>query len=413
MGSCVQLELFSDIAQAYAGHEELDNRELYRRVGREVRINDADPSYIRPVGRQGNRRNVFHRKVRWYQQTLKQLGVLERVPGKRGVWRLTREGRKKVELTRINPGFTIIAFSTRLGVALWADSAQGLDNLDEPISLCLTSPPYPLQESRAYGNPAEQEYVDWLCEVLEPIVKNLKPGGSIVLNLSNDIFLPRQPARSLYRERLVLALHDRLGLYKMDEIPWVNLSKPPGPVAWASKQRYQLNVGWEPIYWLTNDPARVQSDNRRVLQPHTERHQKLMAQGGTRRTTSYGDGAYTLRPGKYGTTTPGRIPKNVFQRGHKCAAHARYRAACQQLGLPVHGAAFPLALAQFFVRFLTYSEDDLVIEPFCGSGKTPLAAELEGVRWLAADVMREYLRGSAEMFKDRPGFQLHPALEDM
>jgi hypothetical protein len=49
-----------------------------------------------------------------------------------------------------------------------------------------------------------------------------------VRKISNDIFIAKSPARSLYRERLVLALHDRLGLWKMDELIWENKSKPQG-----------------------------------------------------------------------------------------------------------------------------------------------------------------------------------------
>lgn len=75
----------------------------------------------------------------------------------------------------------------------------------------------------------------------------------------------------------------------------------------------------EPVYWFTNDPDRVRSDNRRVLIPHTEKHQKLMAQGGDNRVVSYGDGAYRLRGNAFSNVTEGRIPKNVIQRGHRCA----------------------------------------------------------------------------------------------
>src|SRR5690606_28080960 len=105
---------------------------------------------------------------------------------------------------------------------------------------------------------------------------------------------------SLYRERLLLTLCDRFSLYKMDEIIWWNPSRPPGPVAWASKQRVQLNSGYEVIYWLTNAPEKITSDNRRVLEKHTQKHMDLMLSGGERRTASYGNGAYTLRDGSFG-----------------------------------------------------------------------------------------------------------------
>ena len=83
----------------------------------------------------------------------------------------------------------------------------------------------------------------------------------------------------MYCERLLLALHDRLGLRLMDRLIWENRSKPPGPFQYASKARTQLNVVYEPIYWLTNNPHAVKSNNRRVLLEHTEKHLKLIRQG--------------------------------------------------------------------------------------------------------------------------------------
>lgn len=277
-----------------------------------------------------------------------------------------------------------------------------------PITLCVTSPPYPLAKARSYGNPSETVYVDWLCRQLEPIVKNLVRGGSIALNISNDIFLTGTPARSLYRERLLLALHDRLGLYKMDELVWSNPSKPPGPVQWASIARQQLHVGWEPIYWLTNDPRAVRADNRRVLQAHSERHLKLIQGGGESRLRSYSDGAYRLHPGRFGNPTEGKIQRNVLTFGHTCGDQRAYKRAARAAGLPAHGAPMPLALAKFLIEFMSEPED-LVVDPFGGSFTTAKAAEMLGRRWLSTECMLQYVLGAAYRFHDTTGFQHHLA----
>lgn len=237
----------------------------------------------------------------------------------------------------------------------------------------------------------------------------LVPGGSIVLNIGNDVFLERSPARSMYAERLLLALHDRLGLHLMDRVPWVNYSKPPGPTWWACVNRVQLASAHELVYWLTNDPARVRSDNRRVLEAHSERHRELIAAGGERRTASYGDGAYRLRPGDFGSPTAGRIPRNVIERGHVCADTLRYRKHAAERGLPLHGAMYPTDIPDFFVRFLT-EPGDLGVDPFGGTARTGLAAERLGRRWLVVEWMLQYLQGAAGLFRDSTGFELHPEL---
>lgn len=337
--------------------------------------------------------------------------MLERVPGKRGVWRMRRGSEK--DLTPAGAGMTLVAFSTNLGISLWS-SCDVLASINEPVALVLTSPPYPLTKPRAYGGPSESEVVDFLCRSLEPVVRNLLPGGSILLNISQDIFLQGTPARSLYVERLTLALHDRLGLGLMDRIIWRGC-KPPGPVQWASKSRQQLNVDYEFCLWFSNDPLRCFADNRRVLLPHSEQHKKLMARGGERRDAVYGDGAYRLYAGRsFAKETPGRIPRNILQFTHHDAEIRQLREQARLLDLPIHGALMPLALATFLVKFLT-REEDLVMDLFSGWGTTGMAAEESGRRWIMTERIAEYVAAQALRFRRCSGFRcyLPPSLLTM
>lgn len=401
--STSQLDLFAHVAEAYlnTNGETLHNDALYCHVATSAGLTPSELTAKVPIGRAGVMRSPIQRKIRWHQQSLKALGVIEHVPGQRGLWRLThplREG-----LNRAQPDVKVVAFSTDLGVAIWGSCFDVFPRLQEAIMLCVTSPPYPLREPRAYGNPSDQEYVDFICRALEPIIDQLAPGGSLAINLSNDIFLRRSPGRSLYRERLVLALCERFGLVKMDELIWHNPSKPPGPVQWASKRRVQLNTAWEPIYWFTNDPLRVKADNRRVLEAHTERHLKLITRGGEQRHAEFGDGAYRIKPGDYSKVTAGRIPRNVLTRGHTCPDNLRYRADARELEAPLHGAAQPLSIPDFLIRFLT-EPGDLVVDPFGGTLKSGRAAESLGRRWLVTEWVLEYIRAAAVRFRDCTGF---------
>lgn len=404
-----QLDLFAAITSAYAAAPDaaLDNATLYGTI-----THAADPAARAhdapvPIGRAGTPRSPLRRQIRWYQQTLKRLGVLEHAPGTRGVWRLTAQARH--DLQPAAPQLKLIAFSTDLGVAIWGRCEEVFPGLTESVALCVTSPPYPLRKARAYGGPTAADYTDFLCRALEPVVRSLIPGGSLVLNISNDIFEPGRPSRDLYAERLVLALHDRLGLALMDRIPWVNPSKPPAPTYWACVRKVQLVATYEPVYWFTNDPDRVRSDNRRVLEAHTARQAALHGRGGEQRQTNYGDGTCRVRPGSYGQATAGRIPRNVLTRSHTCSDTKAYRRHAQALGLPVHAAMQPTTLPDFFIRFLT-EPGDLVLDPFGGTVKTGLAAERLGRRWLVTEQMGAYLRGAAELFRVAAGFWLSPSL---
>jgi DNA modification methylase len=397
-----QMNLFADVLHAYSAERgfSIGNAELYDAVAVRAGIPDQAFAEKVPVGTAGQPHNLLARRIRWHQQTLKHAGIIERTG--RGIWTLTEPASD--ELNKVRPSVAVLGFSTDLGIAILGACESVFARINEPIHLVVTSPPYPLAKARKYGNPTEPEYVDWICRTIEPVVKNLVPGGSICLNVSNDIFMPGSPARSLYRERLILALHDRLGLYKMDEIIWHNPSKAPAPVRWASMERVQLNVAWEPVYWLTNDPSKVRSDNRRVLLEHTERHMRLIAQGGTQRNASYADGAYNLRPGRFGNQTAGRIPRNLLMIGQAEKDQREYKRKARESGLPAHGATFPSRLAAFFIQFMT-EPGDLVADPFAGSFTLPAEAERLGRRWIGTEQMMEYIAGAANRFTDAVGFR--------
>ena len=152
----------------------------------------------------------------------------------------------------------------------------------------------------------------------------------------------------------------------------------------------QLNVGYEPVLVFCNDPMKSFADNRRVLQPHSESHQKLIDRGGESRKRVNSDGAYRINPGAYGNATEGRIPKNVLRFSSSCADQRQMRRMAKAAGLPVHGASMPLALAMFLVQWLS-RPGDLVVDPFGGTQTTPKACELLGRLWMSSEIMAEYV----------------------
>ncbi|WP_138437853.1 site-specific DNA-methyltransferase [Marinobacter shengliensis] len=402
----MQLSLFNSVKTVYAKADgALDNESLYRRVAREANIPLQVLNGMAPIGESGQMHSKVKREIRWHQQTLKHAGLLQN-SGKRGRWELTREG--KTTLRKVQPKASMVAFSTDLGAALWSLSADVFESIDTPITLCLTSPPYPLAKPRAYGNPSLSQYIEFIVENIRPIAANLVDGGSICLNISNDIFVPGTPARSIYREKLVIALAEELGLWKMDELIWANPCKAPGPVQWASKTRQQLNCTYEPIYWFSNNPQKAISNNRRVLEPHTEQHLAYVRSGGNRTAQSHSDGAYRTRAGAYSQETPGRIPRNILTYPHNCPAQSRYKAAAREMGIAVHGAPYPLELAKFLIKFLSRA-GDLVVDPFAGSLTTAEGAEETGRKWLVTDCIYDYVLGGSTRFYGRPSFEMNPA----
>lgn len=89
-----QLDLFAHVANAYvkAENSTLTNESLYRAVAGSAGIGAVEMNSKKPIGKSGVERSPLKRAVRWYQQDLRAMGVIEKVPDSRGVWLLTGEG---------------------------------------------------------------------------------------------------------------------------------------------------------------------------------------------------------------------------------------------------------------------------------------------------------------------------------
>ena len=63
-----------------------------------------------------------------------------------------------------------------------------------------------------------------------------------------------------------------------------------------------------------------------------------------------------------------------------------------------HPVVFPLTLAEQLVKTFSQS-DDLVLDPFCGSGQTLLAAKGCGRRYLGIEREEKYVRIALERLR--------------
>ncbi|MFX5157848.1 DNA methyltransferase, partial [Acinetobacter baumannii] len=73
---------------------------------------------------------------------------------------------------------------------------------DESVDLVLTSPPFPLQRQKEYGNVDQEEYIDWFLPFASEVKRVLKKEGSFVLDLGGT-YLKGRPVRSLYNYRIL------------------------------------------------------------------------------------------------------------------------------------------------------------------------------------------------------------------
>jgi site-specific DNA-methyltransferase (cytosine-N4-specific) len=88
----------------------------------------------------------------------------------------------------------------------------------------------------------------------------------------------------------------------------------------------------------------------------------------------------------------GAIPPNLIELGNN-DSNGDYLKRCQQAGLPVHPARFPPGLPEFFIKLCT-DRGDVVLDIFAGSNITGQAAERLDRRWIAIELVEDYLDGS-------------------
>ncbi len=75
------------------------------------------------------------------------------------------------------------------------------------VQLVFTSPPYPLNTKKRYGNLQGEEYVRWLAGLAPQFRELLTPDGSIVVELGNA-WEPGRPVMSTLALRALLAFQE-------------------------------------------------------------------------------------------------------------------------------------------------------------------------------------------------------------
>jgi len=91
------------------------------------------------------------------------------------------------------------------------------------------------------------------------------------------------------------------------------------------------------------------------------------------------------------------VPEDMLRFGNNSATDP-YTKRCKEAGIRIPPARFPAALPEFFVKLVTV-EGDIVVDPFAGSNTTGAVAEKLNRRWLAVDLVEEYLSGSRFRFE--------------
>jgi DNA modification methylase len=293
-----------------------------------------------------------------------------------------------------------VAYATQWGRMLLGKSDQiladgSLARFEGKVNLIFTSPPFPLNRKKRYGNETGDAYIRWLCAFGPLCKKMLTPDGSIVIEMGNS-WEPGRPVMSTLALRALLEFQSKNSLHLCQEFIWQNPAKLPSPAQWVNVERIRVKDSFTKLWWMAPKQT-PKANNQRVLQEYSNSMKELLKRG------SYNAGK---RPSQHDISETaflrdngGAIPSNVLTYANTHSADA-YQTYCRENKLQLHPARMPSELAKFFIKFLT-EPGDIVLDPFGGSNTTGAAAEDLERFWISIEASDDYIKGSRGRFVDR------------
>ena len=311
-------------------------------------------------------------------------------------------------------------FLSLQGTLIQGDSIELLktdsqfENLKGKINLIITSPPFPLNNKKKYGNEKGAEYLQWFTN-LAPIFSNLlSENGSLVIEIGNS-WEPERPVQSLLHLECLWGLvkHPTAQLRLIQEFICYNPSKLPSPAQWVTVNRIRTVDSYTHVWWLAKSDF-PKADNRKVLRPYSKSMKKLL------KNQTYNAGK---RPSEHQISETGflkdhggsishnffemdaldenrevRLPHNVLSFSNTNSNDYFFR-ACRESEITPHPARMSPGLVSFFIEYLT-DEGDTVLDPFSGSNTTGYCAEKLNRKWLSFEIKNEYINQAILRFSD-------------
>lgn len=287
-------------------------------------------------------------------------------------------------------------------------------NLKNKVQLVLTSPPFPLNNKKKYGNLNGDEYLQWFTELAELFSSVLTPNGSIVIELGNA-WEKGRPIQSLLHLNSLMSFvnNEKAGLRLCQEFICHNPARLPSPAQWVTINRIRAIDSFTHIWWMSNSDY-PKADNRRILRPYSKSMKKLL------QSQSYNAGKrpseHVISEESFLINNKGSISHNVLELEPiddskiprlpysmlSCAntkSNDFFTKNCKLRGIVPHPARMPLEIASFFIDFLT-DEGDLVLDPFGGSNTTGFCAERAKRKWISIDADKNYIEQSKIRFEE-------------
>jgi site-specific DNA-methyltransferase (adenine-specific) len=234
---------------------------------------------------------------------------------------------------------------------IYCKSSEDMSEIsDNSIHLMVTSPPYNV--TKEYDEDLTlKEYLELLKQVFSETFRVLVPGGRICINVANLGRKPYIPLTSFINQIMI-----NIGFLMRGEIIWNKAASSGGSCAWGS--------------WKSPSNPSLRDVHEYIL--------------------IFSKFKYARKIKKKIT-----ISKNEFLEFTKSIWTFNTESA-KKVG---HPAPFPVELPYRLIQLYTY-KGDVVLDPFCGSGTTCIAAKKTERYYIGYDINKEYIKLAKKRIKN-------------
>jgi DNA modification methylase len=304
------------------------------------------------------------------------------------------------------------SYATKYGRMYCGKSEEVLDkwppsHYKGKVHLIFTSPPFPLNRKKKYGNLEGEEYINWFASYGPILKKFLTKDGSIVIELGNA-WVKGKPVMSTLPLKALLSFLEEAKLHLCQEFIVYNPAKLPTPVQWVNVERIRVKDAFTRVWWMSPN-EKPKANNKNVLTEYSDSMKNLLKRG------TYNSGRrpseHLIGKKSFLSDHGGAIPPNVLISSVEemlpdlievlpianTSSNSRFQKYCRKHGLSLHPARMPKKLVEFFVDFLT-DPGDMVLDPFAGSNTTGVVAENMKRKWISIETKPEYIEASEFRF---------------
>lgn len=236
---------------------------------------------------------------------------------------------------------------------IFEKSSECMENLaDHSIHLMVTSPPYNV--TKEYDdNLSLKEYLDLLKKVFTETYRVLVTGGRACVNIANVGRKPYIPLHSF-----IIQIMLDIGFHMRGEIIWDKSSSAGSSTAWGS--------------WMSASNPTLRDTHEYILVFSKESFNR----------ENLPDKENTISRDEFLEFT-----KSVWQFPAERA---------KKVG---HPAPFPVELPYRLIQLYTF-RDEIILDPFCGSGSSCLAAFKSGRHYVGYEIDPEYIKLAEKRVKE-------------